>query len=199
MAVARTQYTAPLERALPAPHLFSVDDYYRMAEVGLLTEDDRVELINGMIFDMPPIGPGHASSVDRFGDRFRAWLGGSVIIRNQNPVRIGPRSEPEPDVVVVPRRDDYYASGHPMPADVLLLVEIADSSLDHDRNTKIPLYAGAGIVEYWIVNLVDDHILVYRNPGPAGYGDVQLLRRGDTIRPLSFPDVEMAVSDLLRP
>ena len=180
-------------------HRFTVDEYHKMAEVGLVTEDDLVELIDGDIIDMPPIGPGHASSVDRLGDRFRTWLGGAVIIRSQNPVRIGPRTEPEPDIVVVPRRDDYYATGHPTPADVLLLVEVADSSLDYDRNTKIPLYAEAGIVEYWIVNLVDDLILVYRDPGPAGYGVVQVLRRGDTIRPLAFPDVEIAVSDVLRP
>lgn len=201
MAVVRTTNTdpAPLERVLPAPHLFTVDEYYRMADIGLLTEDSRVELIDGVIVDMPPIGPGHASSVDRLGDRFRGWLGGGVIVRSQNPVRIGPRSEPEPDLVVVPRRDDYYVSGHPTPPDVLLLVEIADSSLDYDRKTKARLYARAGVVDYWILNLIANEVIVHRDPVGSRYRSIQVLRPGDTIRPVSFPEVEIAISDVLWP
>src|SRR5688500_19046991 len=110
MAVAHTHAHTVMwpEHTLPAPHRFTVEEYYRMAEVGLLAADSRVELIDGVIVDMPPIGPVHASSVECAGDHFRSTLGVGFQVRCQNPVRLGPRSEPEPDVVVVPRRDDFY-------------------------------------------------------------------------------------------
>jgi Uma2 family endonuclease len=180
-------------------HRFTVDEYHKMAEVGLLTEDDRVELIDGEVIDMAPIGELHFGHVNRFNGVFGRLFSDRAVVHIQNPVRLGLHREPQPDVVLLKPRDDYYASKMPTPDDVLLLVEIADSSLDYDRNTKVPLYAEAGIVEYWIVNLVDDLILVYRDPGPAGYGVLRVLRRGDTIRPLSFSEVEIAVSDILRP
>jgi Uma2 family endonuclease len=100
--------------------------------------------------------------------------------------------------VLLKPREDFYDSVMPTPADVLLLVEVADSSLEYDRDTKVPLYAGAGIFEYWLVNLVDDLILVYRDPTPSGYRSVQVLRSGDRIQPLAFPDITIAVSDVLR-
>ena len=179
-------------------HKFTVDEYHKMAENGVLTEDDRVELIDGEIIDMPPIGELHFGHVNRFNRVFSQEFVGRAVVHVQNPVRLGRHREPQPDVVLLKLRDDDYDARMPTPEDVLLLVEVADSSLDYDRNTKIPLYSEAGILEYWIVNLVDEHILVYRDPGPTGYGVVQVLRRGDTIRPVSFPDVEIAVSDLLR-
>lgn len=180
-------------------HRFTVDEYHKMAENGVLTEDDRVELIDGEIIDMAPIGELHFGHVNRFTHVFVQAFGGRAVLHIQNPVRLGPRREPQPDVTLLKPRDDYYAARMPTPDDVLLLVEIADSSLDYDRNTKVPLYAEAGIVEYWLVNLVDDVILVYRDPSPTGYGVVQVLRRGDTIRPVSFPEVEIAISDVLWP
>jgi Uma2 family endonuclease len=169
-----------------------------MAENGVLTEDDRVELIDGEIIDMAPIGELHFGHVNRFNGVFSRLFSDHAVVHIQNPVRLGRHREPQPDVVLLKPREDYYASKMPTPDDVLLLVEVADSSLDYDRNTKVPLYAEAGIVEYWLVNLVEDHILVYRDPSPSGYGVVQVLRRGDVIRPLAFPDVDIAVSDLLR-
>ena len=184
--------------ALPLRRLsFTADQYHKLAEIGVLSEDDRVELIDGEIIDMAPIGELHFGHVNRFTHVFIQAFGNRAVLHVQNPVRLGPRREPQPDVTLLKRRDDYYAARMPAPEDVLLLVEIADSSLDYDRNTKVPLYAEAGIVEYWLVNLVDDVILVYRDPGPTGYGVVQVLRRGDTIRPVAFPDVELAVCDLL--
>jgi Uma2 family endonuclease len=186
--------------AVPLPrHKFTVDEYHKMAENGVLTEDDRVELIDGEIIDMAPIGELHFGHVNRFNAVFSRRFVDRAVVHIQNPVRLGSHREPQPDVVLLKYREDYYQARMPTPEDVLLLVEVADSSLDYDRHTKIPLYSEAGILEYWIVNLVEDHILVYRNPGPAGYGVVQVLRRGDTICPLAFPDVEIAVSDLLRP
>jgi Uma2 family endonuclease len=180
-------------------HLFTVDEYHKMAEVGLLTEDDRVELIDGEIIEMAPIGELHFGHVNRFTHVFNRAFRDRAVLHIQNPVRLGLRREPQPDVTLLRLRDDFYAARMPTPEDVLLLVEIADSSLDYDRNTKVPLYAEAGILEYWLVNLIDDQIIVYRDPGPSGYGVVEVFRRDDAIRPLAFPDVEIAVSDVLHP
>ena len=186
--------------ALPlSRHRFTVDEYHKMAENGVLTEDDRVELIRGEIIDMPPIGPEHAGSVDEVGDQFKARFGAVAIVRTQNPLVLASGSAPEPDLALVRRRTDYYRSGHPVAADVFLVIEIADSSVEYDRDTKAQLYAEDGIPEYWLLNLVEDHVLVYRDPSPAGYGMVRVLRRGDTISPLAFPDVAIAVSDVLWP
>lgn len=180
-----------------ARHRFTVDDYYKMAENGVLTEDSRVELIEGEIVDMPPIGPGHSASVDRGGDRLRAILGRRAAIRTQQPLRLGLRSEPQPDLAVVRRRDDFYTSAHPTPADVLLVVEVADTSLAYDRETKGPLYARHGIGEYWILNLPDRQLEVYREPAGDGYAVVQILKPGDVVQPVAFPGVTVAVRDLL--
>ena len=185
--------------ALPLPrHRFTVDEYHKMAENGVLTEDDRVELIDGEIVDMAPIGERHFGHVNRFNHVFSRTFEDRAIVHIQNPVRLSPHREPEPDVVLLKPREDFYDSVMPTPADVLLLVEVADSSLEYDRDTKVPLYAGAGIFEYWLVNLVDDLILVYRDPTPSGYRSVQVLRLGDRIQPLAFPDITIAVSDVLR-
>jgi len=186
--------------ALPlSRHRFTADEYHKMAENGVLTEDDRVELIDGEIIDMAPIGDRHFGHVNGFTYVFSGVFRDRATLHVQNPIRLGLHKEPQPDIVLLRRREDHYRSTMPTPEDVLLLVEVADSSLDYDRNTKVPLYAEAGIVEYWLVNLVDEQIIVYRNPGPGGYGMIQVCRRGDTIHPLAFPDVAIAVSDVLHP
>ena len=184
--------------ALPR-HRFTVDEYHRLAEVGLLSEDDRVELIDGEIIEMPPIGDNHSGHVNRFTRVFSRVFGDRALLHIQNPVRLGRYREPEPDVVLLRPRDDDYDSSKPVPDDVLLLVEVADSSLEYDRDTKAQLYAEAGIIEYWLVNLVDGVMMVYRDPHPEGYRSVQLVRHTDRIRLLSFPDIEFAVSEVLRP
>jgi Uma2 family endonuclease len=132
-----------------------------------------------------------------FNHVFNRTFGDRSIVHIQNPVRLGRHREPEPDVVLLKPRDDFYRSKMPTTEDVLLLVEIADSWLEYDRDTKARLYAEASIVEYWPVNLVDRLILVYRDASPAGYGSVQIVRPGDSIRPIAFPDVAIAVSDVL--
>jgi Uma2 family endonuclease len=184
--------------AIPFPHYkFTVEDYYRMAEAGILHEDDRVELIDGEIIELPPIGSDHAGTVDDFADRIRGQLPPDVRVRVQNPVRLGPRTEPEPDLAVVKRQGDYYRTAHPDPEDVYLLIEVSDSTLTYDRQTKGPRYASAGIPEYWIVNLVDRVIEIYREPAADGYRSVEIARPGDEVSPLAFPDVRIAVSDIL--
>src|SRR5581483_8823648 len=178
-------------------HRWTVDEYYRMAELGILEPDARVELLDGEVVDMPPIGPEHAASVDDLGDLLVGRINERAIVRRQNPIRLGTSSEPEPDIVVVQRRADRYRSGHPTARDVLLVIEVSDSTLATDREVKGPLYAQAGIAEYWIVNLVDGQVEVHRDPTPNGYQTTRVLRRGDTIQPLAFPEVTIVVADIL--
>jgi Uma2 family endonuclease len=187
----------PASQVTVTPHRWTIDEYYRMAETGILKPDARVELIEGVVVDMPPIGPDHAGSVDLVGDLFRLRLGSGVIVRGQHPLRLRPGVEPQPDICVVRRRADWYRSGHPTPADVLLVVEVSDSSLEYDRETKALLYAQAGIVDYLILNLVDKQIEVYRDPSPEGYKSVEIKRHGDTIQLVAFSDVAIAVTDIL--
>ena len=176
---------------------FTVSEYYRMAESGILTEDDRVELIDGEIVEMAPIGRRHAGGVNRVTDLFVYTFRDVAVTAVQNPVRLDEHSEPQPDVALLRRRADFYASGHPIPHDVLLLVDVADTSVAADRQVKIPLYARFGIPEVWLVGLDEDTITVYRDPSPAGYRTVLTVRRGESLAPLAFPDRLLAAADVL--
>jgi Uma2 family endonuclease len=176
---------------------FSVADFYRMGEVGLIAPGERIELIDGELVKMPPIGPGHAGCVDEFADLLRARLPASVIVRTQNPIRLHDQAEPEPDIAVVVRRPGYYRAGHPTPSDVLLVIEVADSTLAYDLGIKAPLYAAAGIAEYWIVNLTGQQVIVFREPKDGQYQSEQALTAGDAVRPLAFPEVSIPTSDVL--
>lgn len=176
---------------------FTVDDYYRMAEAGILRPEDRVELIEGEIVEMTPIGRGHAARVDRLNNLYCVKLAGRAIVRVQNPVRLNRNTEPQPDIAVLRSKPDYYASGHPGPEDVLLVIEVADSSLDYDRDVKIPEYARSGIREVWLVNLAGGTVEVYRNPGPSGFVDIRTCGRGMTVAAEAFPDVVIKVDEIL--
>jgi Uma2 family endonuclease len=179
--------------------LISVDDYHQMAGDGLFAHDERTELIEGEIVEMTPIGDLHALGVLRLNLFFHRLLLDRALVNPQNPVRLGPWSEPQPDVALLAWRDDLYASTAPTLQDCLLLVEVSDSSLHYDRRVKMPLYARHGIRESWILNLPEDVLEVHRRPGPDGYAEVRRLRRGDVIAPEAFPDAVLAVSDLLGP
>ena len=176
---------------------FSVAEYEQLIAIGVLCEDERVELIEGEILEMNPIGTRHAAAVDRLTALFFGTFGGRCNIRGQNPIQLPPRSEPQPDLALLRPRADYYAAAHPTAADTLLVVEVADSSLDYDRQIKIPLYARNGIVEAWLLDLEHDVLLVYREPGPNGYQLTHTLRRGETVALLAFPETQIAVADLL--
>ncbi|MCI0345673.1 MAG: Uma2 family endonuclease [Chloroflexi bacterium] len=178
-------------------HRFTVDEYYRMAEAGILNEDSRVELIDGEIVDMPPIGSHHGGSVDRSNEVFFRRFVDVAQVRVRNPVRLDMYNEPEPDLALLRRRDDFYRTAHPTPADVLLFVEVADSLLAEDRRTKLPLYARYAIREVWLVDLPNRVVHVYRDPAPDGYRLVQTARSGDRIAPLAFPDRDLDVAELL--
>jgi Uma2 family endonuclease len=176
---------------------FTVDEYHLMGDAGVFHPGERVELIDGAIVDMTPIGRRHATAHRRSVRSFHRLVGERALIDSQDPVVIGEFGEPQPDVVLLRPRPDDYLSAHPMPADVLLVVEIVDSSLEYDRRVKLPMYAKAGIPEAWVENLIDGVVEVCTEPGPDGYRTVRVARRGETVRPTAFPDVEIPVAELL--
>jgi Uma2 family endonuclease len=183
--------------AEPTRRQFTVREYYRMAKAGILTDDDRVELVEGEIIQMPPIGGPHASRVDRIAQLFFVAIGIAAQIRVQNPLRLSDRSEPVPDVMLLVPKADFYASGHPMPGDVLLLIEVSDTTLGYDLRTKVPLYARNAIPEAWVLDLGGDVLRMHREPSPAGYKVVFTRGRGERIAPLAFPELDLAVDDIL--
>lgn len=178
---------------------FTVDEYHRMVEAGVLHEDDRVELLDGQIVVMTPIGSRHAATVDRLTHLFSQRVGNRAIVRVQNPIVLGQYWEPQPDLCLLRPRDDFYASAHPRDADVLLVVEVADTSASDDRERKLPEYARAGVAEAWLVDLERDAVEVHREPGPEGYREVNVLRVGDTLVPLLFPAASIPVDEVLGP
>jgi len=177
--------------------LFTVDDYYRMAEVGILGPEDRVELIEGEIIQMSPINQRHVSCVDRANDLFVSAFKGRAIVSIQNPLRLNNYNEPMPDIVVLKPRPDYYASESHTPKDALLVVEVSDTTLRFDRNIKLPLYAATGVSELWIENLQENVLLVCRNAAGKDHETKLTLQRGDTVSLLAFPDITFKVEELL--
>ena len=191
----------PPESPLPArdKRKFTVAEYYRMAEVGILHHTERVELLDGEIIVMAPIGIPHATGVRRMERVLHQALGAAAAISVQNPVRLDDHSEPEPDIALLRFREDDYATAHPGPADVLVVMEVSDSTLDFDREVKSKRYAAAGIPEMWVMNLPGDCLDRLDQPGPAGYARHTVFRRGEKISPAALPDLELAVADLLPP
>ena len=186
--------------ALPATRRFTVDEYYKMAEAGILGEDDRVELIEGEIVQMAPIGPRHAGELDDLMLLFVEQLRGAARVRVQNPVRLSRRSEPEPDIALVrpeSERGRSYKVEHPTAEDVLLVVEVADSSLTYDLGPKARMYARHGVLELWVLDQRGDRLVVHHDPTPRGYATVRTLVRGDSIAPLAFPETTFTVDQLL--
>ena len=177
---------------------FTVDEYHRMAEAGILGEDDRVELIEGEIVEMSPIGWRHQACVDRLTHRLVPALQNRAILRPQGPIRLSSDSEPQPDLVVLRPRVDFYAEGGPGPEDVLWLIEISDTSLRYDRDVKVPLYGRYGIPEVWVVDLEGEQVFVYRDPrSGGGYRSARVLGRGARLAPQAFPDLELPVDEVL--
>ncbi|WP_353482668.1 Uma2 family endonuclease [Haliscomenobacter sp.] len=161
--------------------LFTVDDYYKMAEVGILAPEDRVELIHGEIIKMSPIKSFHSSMVDHLHEMLLLLLHGKAIIKGQNPIRIDDYSEPEPDLTIAKFQAHKYRHQHPRPEDVHFLIEVADTTLQKDRKIKLPLYAEAGIPEVWIVNLKNNSVEVYTNPLDGAYQELNTLKVGEVL------------------
>ena len=175
---------------------FTTQDYHQMVVAGILGEDERVELIQGEILQMSPVGIRHASCVKRLNRLFSQVLGDRVIVAVQDPIELSNLSEPQPDLALLKPRDDFYAAGHPQRQDILLLVEVADTTIESDRAIKIPLYASSGISEVWLVDVNQQVIEVFREPTANSYQNIQKFLQGE-IFVQAFPDVSFAVAQVL--
>jgi Uma2 family endonuclease len=178
-------------------HRFTVEDYYRMADDGILTADARVELVDGEVIEMPPIGAPHASVVTDIQNLLIAAVGDRAIVRVQNPVRLDRHSEPQPDIALVTPPGSKYRTRHPTPADILLLVEVADTSLRLDRDIKLGIYARSGIPEVWLLDLNTRDIMRYWAPAVAGYLKSEPLVESAAVPLPGLPAVHLDLSRLL--
>jgi Uma2 family endonuclease len=177
--------------------LFTVDDYYRMAEVGILKPTDRVELIEGEIVEMSPIGVRHAMAVNRANMIFARGVGDRAVVAVQNAARINIYNEPQPDLVLIRPREGFYGKEHPKPEEVLLLIEVSETSLRFDRNVKLPIYARNGVREFWLVDLNSDTISVFRKPKDDTYTETFTRQRQESVSPDAFPEFSIEVNELL--
>ncbi len=176
---------------------FTVEDYYRMGEVGILPPDVRVELVDGEIKQIPPIHPPHASIVHRLNAVLARKLHGKVVVGIQSPIRLDDYNEPQPDVTVLRFRDDYYCTQHPTPADVLLVIEVADTSLRYDRDEKMPRYGRYGIPEAWLVDVQAQTITVFTQPHAGGYREQHVLSHGQEIVSVAVEGLRLQVDEAL--
>lgn len=177
-------------------HKFTVDDYYQMHEVGVLTEADRVELIDGEVCEMSPIDPIHSGTLNRLNYHLNVQLRTRAIVSVQNPVRLNDNNEPLPDLAVLCWRDDFYEQTHPMPADVLIAIEVANTSLAYDRKEKLPRYAAADIPEIWLVNIARQTVEQYTKPINGQYTERLVVNRGQTLTAKTIDGVELTVDQI---
>jgi Uma2 family endonuclease len=178
-------------------YYFSVAEFERMGEAGVFTRDARLELIEGEIIEISPIGSRHAACV-KFLSRFlNRTVGDIALVSTQDPIRLNDFSEPEPDLALLRLRDDFYRDAHPVPADVLLIIEVADTTLAYDRQVKTPLYAKAGIAEVWIVNLTEEQVEIYTGLANGTYQRIVNFRRGEEARAQTIAGLAVGVADLL--
>jgi len=176
---------------------FTVEEYEQMGRVGILDEDDRVELLDGEIVAMSPIGPKHASTVNRLNRFLVQSVGDLAIVIVQNPLRLLPRSEPQPDFILARPRRDFYAGSHPTAEDAFLVIEVADSTLRKDRIVKVPIYARQGVAEVWLVDVVVGAVTVYADPLDGGYREVRTVHGEEPLSPQALPQLRLTVSDIL--
>jgi len=180
----------------PTRMRITTDRYQKMVATGVLTKYDRIELIEGEMLNMAPIGPKHATVADRLARLFMLAVHDAAIVSCGRPVNLGDFSDPQPDVMVLKPRLDDYSNAHPNAADVLLLIEVSDSTPTFDQSTKLALYARYGVSEYWIVDVEGKRIVVYREPAAKGYVRKLEFSAPNAISPQAFPDVEVAVREI---
>jgi len=181
-----------MSQSLIPLRLISTADYHRMAAVGILGADEQVELIAGQIIQKMPKGPAHSALCKRLEKLLEHRLGEQVLVRLQDPIRLDDYSEPEPDLAVVRPQDDFYASQHPTPAEVYLIIEVADTTIERDLGSKANLYSTAGILDYWVFNISARQLHIFRDPSPDGYHR-QLILKEQTIQIQAFPTCEISV------
>lgn len=175
-------------------HRLTVAEYHRMGETGIFSPEARVELIEGEVIDMPPIGSPHAGTVFLLSDRLRDAVKGAALVWVQNPIRLSQYSELQPDVALLRPRPDFYRSAHPSPADVFLIVEVADTTLAYDAQIKLPLYARHGVPEAWLVDLPNRQFIIHRPPTQTGFQDVQTLTDLSAVSLFLLPGVTVDLS-----
>ena len=190
-------YVAEISRKIPKPRRLSVEIYDAMIESGILTENDNVELLNGIIIEKLPKGTKHSLYNDIISDTLKEKIK-DVYVRNQNPIQLDDFSEPEPDIVLAKLPRDKYLENHPKSADILLVIEISDSTLYYDRDEKGLAYSLAGIQQYLIVNVGNNTIEDYQNPSNDGYQTKQIYKIGEKFNLIAFPEIEVAVEDFLQ-
>ena len=172
----------------------SVDEYERMGEAGIFGPNTRLELLEGAIYKLPPISPPHAAGVTYLSFILNRLFARTLIISAQHPIRLDDYSEPQPDIALLNWRDDFYRHAHPQPADVLLVIEVADTTLDSDRRYKLPLYAKAGIPEAWLVNLPDESIELYAEPSDGAYQTTREFKRDEEAHSHTITDLRVQVA-----
>jgi Uma2 family endonuclease len=177
--------------------LFTIDDCYRMLDAGILHEDERVELIRGELLNMSAVGTPHQSVIDRANKNLVRIVGDRAIVRVQGPTELDRFSMPQPDLILMQPRDDFYRHKHPGPADILLIIEVADSSLEYDTTVKRELYAIAGIREYWVADLQNNRLICYTDPISDSYRTIRELGRGDSVAPHLLPDCRLKADILI--
>ena len=177
---------------------FTVAEYERMVAAGILQEHDRVELIDGEILEMSPIGSRHAACVNRLNTLLTRRGGDAAIISVQNPIRLNDYSEPEPDIAVLKPSDDFYATAHPAVEDILLVIEVAETSLEYDREVKIPRYAQAGIPEVWLLDVQHQLVMVYTQPKHDAYQVTQVARGAELVKTVMFGGFSARADEILR-
>jgi Uma2 family endonuclease len=170
-------------------------EYYQMMESGIIREGERVELISGQIFTMAAKGTRHTVATSRLLKSLLVLIGEQALVRCQDPISLPNHSEPEPDIPIVRLRSDDYVNSHPSPADIILVIEVADSSIKFDREIKAPLYAAAGISEYWIVNLIDNYLEIYRQPEGSIYTSIQIITPPRSVSLPQFTDIMLDIND----
>jgi len=176
---------------------FSVDEYYKMIELGMLKDYEKAEIIEGELIQKMPIGNRHAACVEKLNEALRDELGKSISLRSQQPIKFDDFNEPEPDLAILKRREDFYIQAKPTPNDVLILIEVSDSTLKYDRDVKLALYATAEIPEVWIVNLPNDIIEVHQKPSVGIYQLAKIFKRGDTVASEVLPELSIAADEIL--
>jgi hypothetical protein len=177
-------------------HRLTVRDYHRLGEAGIMGEDDRIELLEGQLVDMSPIGPRHALAVDALTELLVMAAAGRASVRVQNPIMLDDTSEPQPDFTLLRKPWQGYPNTHPRPADVYLLIEVADSSLEFDLGAKLELYARAGIREFWVVDLTSNRVLVHRNPSNGRYDSITSVDRSGTLEVEALPSLRISAAQI---
>ena len=179
----------------PHPYHWSVQEFHQLAEKGIFNEDDRIELISGELLEMAPIGSDHAGHVKQLNRFFNQRLADKVIVSVQDPIILDDDSEPQPDLALLRWRDDFYKPANPSAADVLLIIEVSDSTIEFDRNTKVPLYASHNIPEVWIINLNKRRVETYRKLRDGEYSEIAHHHEGKIV-PELIPEATIEIAQL---